>query len=274
MIDYSILISVYFRENPKHFEVSLESLLNQTVKSNDIVLVCDGPLTTELEEVIAKYQTNSFNIIRLAKNCGLGIALNEGLKHCKNNIVLRADSDDYSLPTRAEIELDFMLKYDYDVVSSYVSEFTNSIDDTFSVRKVPLTQKRIDKFCKTRNPFNHPASIFKKQVVTDVGGYLDFPFYEDYYLWARIIAAKKYKYGNCSDSLVFMRIGDSDQLLKRRFSKDAIVSGYSIVKKLKDLKILNWFECVSILTLKKIFNLLPFKLKKTFYLKLLRRKKR
>ena len=265
-------MSVYYKENPAFFNLSLESIINQTIKSDDIVLVCDGPLTDELEKVIAKHKTNVLNIIRLDKNYGLGIALNEGLKHCKNNIILRADSDDYSLPNRAELELKFMIDHNYDVISSYVSEFTDSIDNSCSVRKVPLTQKQINKFCKTRAPFNHPSVVFDKRAIVDVGGYIDFLFFEDYYLWARIIASKKYKYGNLDKPLVFMRIGNEDELLRRRFSKKAISSSYLIIKKLRELKIINWFEFLIILASRKLFNSLPFKIKKSIYKKILRTK--
>jgi len=47
---FSVLISVYFKETPKFLEKALDSILNQTLKPDEVVLVKDGILTKELEE--------------------------------------------------------------------------------------------------------------------------------------------------------------------------------------------------------------------------------
>ena len=85
MEDYSVLLTVYKSDNPDFFRLSLESMINQTKQSNDIVVVCDGPIPTELQNVIdeCKRKNNFINQVQLEKNVGLGLALNEGLKYCK-----------------------------------------------------------------------------------------------------------------------------------------------------------------------------------------------
>ena len=52
MEDYSILMSVYWKEKAEYLKESIDSMLNQTVMSNDFVIVCDGPLPKELDGVI------------------------------------------------------------------------------------------------------------------------------------------------------------------------------------------------------------------------------
>ena len=97
--NYSVLMSVYFKEKPDFLRQSMESILNQTVKTNNFILVCDGPLNEGLDAVIAEMQTKFgevLHVVRLEKNGGLGNALNEGMKHCKNELVARMDSDDIS----------------------------------------------------------------------------------------------------------------------------------------------------------------------------------
>ena len=79
---FSVLISVYQKENPEFLEFSLASVLNQTILPSEIVLVKDGPLTTNLEDVIEKYilhHPELFKIVKLSTNKGLGMALNEGM---------------------------------------------------------------------------------------------------------------------------------------------------------------------------------------------------
>ena len=74
---FSVLIPVYYKEKPEYFSEALASVIDQTLKPNEIVVVKDGPLTDGLEEVLAKYDaTNSglFKIVSLETNQGLGVA--------------------------------------------------------------------------------------------------------------------------------------------------------------------------------------------------------
>ena len=82
MRNYSVLMAVYHKEEPEYLRQAIESIQVQTVPTNDFVLVCDGPLNPELDAVIATKKQemgNTLNVVRLAKNCGLGNALNEGM---------------------------------------------------------------------------------------------------------------------------------------------------------------------------------------------------
>lgn len=86
MAEYSVLMSVYAKENPEYLRESIESIWSQTVKTNDFWVVCDGPLTKELDVVLEENQKahkEVFHLLRLKENVGLGRALNEGLKCCK-----------------------------------------------------------------------------------------------------------------------------------------------------------------------------------------------
>lgn len=100
---YSVLMSVYHKEKPEYLEQAIASIQAQTLPTDDFVLVCDGPLNAVLDTVIAKKQQEmgeTLNVVRLAKNGGLGNALNEGIKHCKNELVARMDSDDIAYQDR------------------------------------------------------------------------------------------------------------------------------------------------------------------------------
>ena len=106
--EYSVLMSVYHKEKPEYLKQAIESIQTQTLSTNDFVLVCDGPLNEQLDDVIATKQQEmgeSLNVVRLAKNGGLGNALNEGIKHCKNELVARMDSDDIAYPDRCEKQI-------------------------------------------------------------------------------------------------------------------------------------------------------------------------
>ena len=79
MDNYSVLMSVYHGEKPGYLRQSMESVFAQTVPTNDFVLMCDGPLTEELDLVIQEmYNAHKdvLRVIRLEVNRGLGDALN------------------------------------------------------------------------------------------------------------------------------------------------------------------------------------------------------
>ena len=102
----SVLMSIYFKEKPEYFRESLESIKNQTYKIDELVLVKDGALTDELEDLIKKYK-DVLNIkeVPLEKNLGLGLALREGILHCSNEIVIRMDSDDIMDNSKVEEQI-------------------------------------------------------------------------------------------------------------------------------------------------------------------------
>ena len=153
---YSVLMSVYHKENPEYLRAAMNSIWEQTVKTDDFVLVCDGPLTPELDAVIAEMQEEhpELTVVRLAKNGGRGNALNEGMKHCKNDLVARMDSDDISRPDRCERQLAVFRDYpEVSIVSGVVEEFTQSTEKIDSRRVLPETHKEILDFARKRNPF-------------------------------------------------------------------------------------------------------------------------
>jgi glycosyltransferase involved in cell wall biosynthesis len=105
MSAYSVLMSVYIKEEAPYFRTAVESMLNQTVPPEQFVLVCDGPLTKPLNDVVAwceKTAPELFTVVRLPENRGLGLALQEGLQVCRNELVARMDADDIAIPDRME----------------------------------------------------------------------------------------------------------------------------------------------------------------------------
>lgn len=215
--DYSVLMSVYIKEKPDFLRLSIESMMSQTVPTNDFVLICDGPLTNELNQVIGELQEKYkkiINVVRFEENRGLGHALNVGVKTCKNDIIARMDSDDISRSYRCERELEVLCSNkDISIVGSNIEEFVDNPDIICSKRIVPENYEQIVTFSKMRNPFNHPSVMFRKEDVLKVGNYTDVRFMQDYYLWIDMLIAG-FKGYNIQDSLVLMRAGNN--LYKRR----------------------------------------------------------
>ena len=215
--EYSVLMSVYHKERPEYLKQAIESIQVQSLSTNDFVLVCDGPLNDELDAVIQTKQLEmgeNLNVVRLAKNGGLGNALNEGIKHCKNELVARMDSDDIAYPDRCEKQIAvFNTHSEVSICSGIVEEFTTDPNTVDTRRVPPETNAEIIEFAKKRNPFNHLCVMYKKSAVKAVGSYQDFYLLVDYYLWLRMLMAGYQGY-NIQEPLLYMRAG-SDMYLRR-----------------------------------------------------------
>lgn len=215
-------MSVYYKENPDYLRQSMNSMLRQTVLTDDFVLVCDGPLTPELDSIIDEMRGcfgPALNVLRLPVNGGLGNALNQGIKLCKNEIVARMDSDDIAFPGRCEKQIRYLKEKNADFLSAGVLEFNENVSDAKIMRVPPETNGEIIRFAKKRNPINHPCSMYKKSAVEAVGGYQDFYLLEDYYLWIRMLL-KGFTAYNIQEPLLYMRAG-SDMYRRRSGGKYA-----------------------------------------------------
>lgn len=261
---YSVLMSVYYKEKAEYLNEAMESIWNQTVLTDDFVLVCDGPLTDELENVIANNKKNhpQLNIVRLAKNSGLGVALNTGLKVCKNELVARMDSDDISLPRRCELQLnEFKTHPQISILSGVIEEFCD--DEVQSKRILPITMEEIVPFSKKRNPFSHPAVMFKKTDVLKSGGYNErFHLLEDYYLWIRMFI-NGYTGRNLTETILKMRV-PLDMFSRRGGTKYA-KEIFKFFCWMKEIGWINYKEFFYGSILRVIYSMLPNTIKKIMF---------
>ena len=207
MEKYSVLLSLYYKEQPEYLREALESVFNQTLFSDDVVLVEDGKVGDALERVVREYEARypQFHVVRFAQNRGLGAALNDGLKYCRHELVARMDTDDIAKPQRMEREVAYMSEHpETDVVSSWIEEFAGDVSNVVSVRKLPENSSELYAFGKMRSPLNHPTVMLRKEAVMKAGGYLSFHFLEDYYLWARMLVNGS-RFYNIQESLLYFR---------------------------------------------------------------------
>lgn len=149
----------------------------------------------------------AFKPIYLSQNKGLGNALKEALANCSNNLVARMDSDDISAPYRFEKQLGiFAHDSEVDIVGGSITEFVGSPDNITGVRQVELKDINIKKDMLKRCAMNHVSVMYKKDVVLSSGGYLDWHYNEDYYLWIRMLE-HGCKFANVPYPLVNVRTG-------------------------------------------------------------------
>jgi len=265
-------MSVYEKESPEFFRISIESMLSQTIMPEEFVIVEDGPLTDGLRAVIDDYRNQypeMFTIVPSKKNNSLGAALTLGLRHTRNELVARMDTDDLSLPDRCEAELHLFMEHpELDIVGAYDRDFSDSPKNLLGIRVVPLAQEAIYKRGKTRSPFNHVTVMFRKSTVMKFGGYADIPRCEDADLFGRMM------YGGCraknlDQVLVYVRV--SPDRMKRRKSWEHVKNIISVRKKFWKIGYASLFDFSIFLIAQLGVFISPIWLQSIIYSKLLRK---
>lgn len=217
---YSVLMSVYAGEKPQFLKTSIQSMIDQTYQTDDFVLVCDGKLTDELEEVVRFYEDNyeCFRALRLKNNVGTGRCANMGIDACKNEYIVKMDSDDIAKPDRCERSLYAMAKHpDIDMLGAYIDEFDSDTGDIIATKKTPLSNKEIHKYAKRRNPFNNQTLVYKKSRAVSVGGYSNIKRCEDYEFVVKMLADGA-KGVNLDKTLVLYRVTANNYQRRRNWA--------------------------------------------------------
>lgn len=265
---YSVLMSLYKKEKPEYLRIALDSMINQTVKPDEIVLVEDGPLTEELYAILKEYEPY-LHRIKNETNLGLGLSLNAGLKECRNELIARMDTDDCSKPERCEKQMKRFEEKPYlSIVGSHVDEFIGGISNVVSKRTVPITSENIYNFAKRRSAFNHPTVMFRKSKVLAQGGYANLKRNQDVDLFGRMLYAGN-KAENIDESLLWFR--SSDDLAKRRKSWQNTWSYIATIRKFWKIGYSSFSDYVMIGIAQTGMYLMPLKMQGFVYKKFLRR---
>ena len=264
---YSVLMSLYKKEKPEYLKLALDSMLNQTVAPDEIVLVEDGPLTEELYAVLNEYPM--LHRVKNETNLGLGLALNVGLKQCRNELVARMDTDDCSKPDRCEKQLARFAEKPYlAIVGSHIDEFVGDISNVISKRVVPTSSDEIYNYAKKRSAFNHPAVMYSKTAVLENDGYADLKRNQDVDLFGRM-QFEGYKAENIDEALLWFR--SSDELAKRRKSWQNTWSYIATIRKFWKMGYASFSDYVIIAVAQTGMYLMPVKLQNYVYKRFLRK---
>lgn len=218
---FSVAMCVYAGDNAEWFGEALQSItLKQTVRPDEIVIVVDGPVPKTIKNVIHKYMEisvqESFCLkpVWLEKNRGLGNALKIAVSQCQYEIIARMDSDDIARRSRFKTQLEILdLNPHIDVVGGDISEFIGDKQNVVGKRTLPVTDKEIKRYAKKRCPFNHMTVMYRKTAVMKAGGYQDWFWNEDYYLWIRM-QERGMVFANTGTVLVDVRVGE--EMYRRR----------------------------------------------------------
>lgn len=229
---YSVLMSVYKNDSPEFLKIALESVYEkQTRKPDEIVVVFDGPITVDLEQVLNAFRRGKEETVFYYPqeiNRGLGEALRIGSEKCTGDYILRMDSDDISDPERFAKQIEYMENHpEIDALGTDIAEFQISeSEENKRLRVCPTNHDDIVKMGKKRNPMNHVTACIKRSALQKCGGYKTLLLLEDYYLWLNMIAAGC-RLANINEPLVYVRVGNGFD--SKRGSKERI-KGWKVLQ--------------------------------------------
>lgn len=263
---FSVLISVYKKEKAEYLKRALQSVINQTLKPTEIVIVKDGPLTKELDDCIEDFQKQNsklFKILSFKENRGLGLALRDGVKACKYEYIARMDSDDISKLDRFEKQFNYLQKHpETALLGTWITEFSKDENNPDTVTKLPCIHQAIIKFAKRRNPFRHVTVVLKKSAVIQSGNYRDFLWFEDYDLFVRILQ-KGYIAANIPECLVNVR-ADKD-MFARRGGWQYLKQDCKFQKQILKTKYIGKTDFLINIIIRSIVRIIPNKLRSYLY---------
>ncbi|MDH6632079.1 UNVERIFIED_ORG: glycosyltransferase involved in cell wall biosynthesis [Lelliottia amnigena] len=261
---FTVLLSLYYKEVAPFLQECLNSILNNNLLPDQVVIVYDGPIGNDLESVVdIASRKLPIEIIRLQKNVGLGDALNRGLQYCRNEIVLRMDTDDICDVNRFDKQINYFLSHpEVALLGGAIEEYDENMEVSLGKRFSASDHQEILNYAKKRNPFNHMTVAFRKSIIESVGGYKHHFLMEDYNLWLRVLASG-HRTHNLEDVLVKVRAGDG--MIFRRKGVRYIQSEFKLAVLKYNLG-LDSFWSASVCSMMRIFpRLLPASLLKKVY---------
>ncbi|MFI8687629.1 glycosyltransferase [Rossellomorea sp. NPDC077527] len=270
---FSVLLSVYNKEKPEYLLESLNSVLNQTIVPNEILIVKDGPLTSQLEKIIEEYLNNYpklFKIINFSENKGLGIALRAGVEACSYEIIARMDTDDICHKTRFEKQLNFLTNNkEIAIVGTNALDFDRSINNVISSRVFPEYNREIMYKSKRRCPFLHPTVMFRRSAILKVGNYENLLWFEDYLLFLKLLK-NGYRGYNLQENLLYFR--SNEETYNRRGGVKYLVEEYKALTLFYKRNLFNSWHYLTNLMLRSIIRISGNKIRTLIYKTFLRKK--
>jgi glycosyltransferase involved in cell wall biosynthesis len=245
MIRFSCLISVYSGTDLPYFKVALQSILDQTVLPDEIIVIIDGPVSKELEEYVYQISLSSapvLRIVKIDKNVGAGPARNKGIECTNYEWIAVMDCDDYSVPTRFEKQIAVLEAHPHtDFISSLSDEYSENFEpeNFIATKKCPqssaLIRKRLNYNCCITNP----TIFFKKKLWEQTRGYASFRYLNEDHLFFLKAARQNANFFCVQEPLLKVRIGKKQRKRRsgfRLFWTDVKFRSYCLKNNLMDVK--------------------------------------
>ena len=185
-VNISVVMAVWRGDSPDQISAAIDSVLAQTLKPTEFVVVVDGPVDANIDVCLAPYyQRGEITLLRLSENVGRGGARNHAIYATTGHLIAIMDADDICRPARMAQQLDFVLRHKVDVLGGLISEFDQVVGDNVSIRKVPQDHDSVCRMLRRRSAFNHVTLMFRREIFDQIGGYGPLNYVEDWDFYLR-----------------------------------------------------------------------------------------
>jgi glycosyltransferase involved in cell wall biosynthesis len=269
MSTVSVVLTTYAGDEPSALQQCLESLREQKRKPDNVVIVRDKNLPTDLASVISEFLSRaSFDVKDISiEDQGRGHARKVGVRKAESEFVAVIDADDIATPNRISAPLEFLQRNPtIDVVGGYIGEFEETPDRITSIRQVPTEPAAVRRTAYYRSPLNHQTVTFHRSAVLDVGNYRNMEYGEDYELWCRLLARGK-QLANIPEMLVKAR---ATELMERRTGLEIARLEVQLQRAIVETGFFGWNVALPNIALRVPLRLLPKRLLFRIYRRLLR----
>ena len=182
MAKVSVVMCCYNSE--RYIKETIDSILNQTFTDFEFIIWNDGS-TDSTEEIILSYEDNRIKYFK-DENKGEGKAANLACQHVTSSYIARIDSDDLWLPTKLEVQYNYMEMHPEIVLSSFpmilIDANSTYIGHTFPITKLSYLNEHFTE----SNTICHSGSMYRTSVYRQVGGYSGVRFFQDYLLFRKL----------------------------------------------------------------------------------------
>ena len=220
----SIIMSTY-KEEETLLRESIESILNQTFKDFEFIIILDYPDNNLHKKIIEEYSKidNRIRFFVNENNLGLTGSLNRGLSLAKGEYIARMDADDISLPNRLEKQIEYLNKYSHDLIGGITQMIDEEGNSIYSIQKVPTDFNKIKKALRYGQCIAHPTWLGKKEVFDCLNGYRNIPLCEDFDFTLRAVL-NGFKISNLNETVLKYR------MTKNSISRNNLYDQYLYMK--------------------------------------------
>jgi len=258
-------MSVYHATRVRELSATLESIAKQTVSTNELIVILDGPVSDGVHSVLSDFSSLlPIKMKPLPINQGLGPALAEGLCICSYDWIFRIDSDDVYPADRFALQIDYVQRHPniHALGGHLIEHYVSGKKTSKRTRHAPICSTKLVKYAKWRNPLNHQTVFFNKEAVVSVGGYQDMPFFEDYHLWARLLSSS-HIVTNLDQVLAETTV--SDDYFRRRGGSTYSKHELRFLKSMVDLGFISRLHGLIFFSIRLVIRKLPVGSRRNFY---------
>ncbi|MBL4807066.1 MAG: glycosyltransferase family 2 protein [Rhodobacteraceae bacterium] len=213
--EISVIMGV--RNGEKYLAEAVESILSQTFGNFEYIIVNDGSTdnTLTMLQGFAKQDPRIKVIDRQAS--GLPTSLNIAIDRATAPFIARMDADDMSMPQRFSRQIAFLRQNEDIAVVGSSAIIIDSTGKRQKTKTMPITPQAVREKLPHRNCLVHPATMIRRDVLQNVGGYnVNYVVSQDYDLWLRILTVSDL--ANLEEPLLKLRT-HSDQVTKTKSTK-------------------------------------------------------